>query len=81
MNKVDYSFEWYVEKTKSILSKTLSKGEKIDQIKIQLFMKRHQMPAGYNRAMKMYERLCNDGFLIRDTKNLGAYINREGGKE
>jgi hypothetical protein len=32
------------------------------------------MPAGYIIAMKVYDRLIEDGFLIRDENNLGAYI-------
>jgi len=78
MNKVNYGFEYYVEKTKSILSQTMSEGEKLDHIKIQLFLNRHQMPAGYNIAMKVYDRLIEDGFLIRDENNLGAYIKKGG---
>ena len=80
MNTVNYGLEWYVEKTKSILSQTVAECEKIDCMKIQILMNRNQMPSGYNKAMKVYEKLIEDGFLVRDKNNLGAYINKGGEK-
>ena len=40
-------------------------------------MNKNGMPCGYHRAGIVYDRLIKDGFLIRDTKNLGAFVNKE----
>ena len=40
-------------------------------------MNKHKMPCGFHRAGIVYDRLIEDGFLIRDTINLGAFVNKE----
>lgn len=74
MNKDE--FEYYVEKVKNLIV-SLYNEDKIDSIKLQLLMNKHKMPCGYYRAGIVYDRLIEDGFLIRDTKNLGAFVNKE----
>lgn len=74
MNTVSYGFEYQVQKVKDLLSALSTKNEKLDYTKIQLLMNRHNMPTGYNRAMKVYDKLIEEGFLVRDKNNLGAYI-------
>ena len=74
MNKDE--FEYYVEKVKNLIF-SLYNEDKIDSIKLQLLMNKHKMPCGYHRAGIVYDRLIEDGFLIRDTKNLGAFLNKE----
>jgi hypothetical protein len=56
----------------------VSKYEKIDYIKIQILMNRNQMTAGYNMAMKVYDKLIENGFLVRDENKFGAYIKKGG---
>lgn len=73
MNKDE--FEYVVEKVKSLIT-TLCPDDKLDSIKIQLLMNKHQMPCGYYRAGMVYDRLIEDGFLIRDCNNLGATVNK-----
>ena len=74
MNKDE--FEYYVEKVKNLIF-SLYNEDKIDSIKLQLLMNKHKLPCGYHRAGIVYDRLIEDGFLIRDTKNLGAFVNKE----
>lgn len=74
MNKDE--FEYYVEKVKSLIV-SLYNEDKIDSIKLQLLMNKHKMPCGFHRAGIVYDRLIEDGFLIRDTINLGAFVNKE----
>lgn len=78
--KTDFELEWQYEKTKDLLIALCQKEEKMDHLKLQVLMKRNHIPTGYNKAMKFYDRLCDEGVLIRDTKNLGAYINKGGEK-
>lgn len=74
MNKDE--FEYCVEKVKNLIVSLYSE-DKVDSIKLQLLMNKNGMPCGYHRAGIVYDRLIKDGFLIRDTINLGAFVNKE----
>lgn len=61
--------KYYTEQTKKLIKALPPYIVKIDRNKIQIMNK-----IGYNMAGKVYDKLIDEHYLIRDRKNLGSYI-------
>lgn len=61
--------EYYTEQTKKLIKELPPYIVKIDSNKIQIMNK-----IGYNMAGKVYDKLIEEHYLIRDRKNLCSYI-------